>query len=220
MIKTRHYLLAFIPAVIFVIFLLTKIDNPFELERQRVEQYLQAQQKQSETGVIALSPTDPIIGQRNAPKQIIAFADLGCESCKEQNTFINDFLDVHGETVKIIWKGLSVTRFPYPSDEATYYAFCAHKQGKFELFKEYAYANNENLSPIILEAIAQEIGLDIPGLETCLATDEPEQKLAETQSLALSLGIESVPALFYNNKPMNVPNTLDAWEQFLEIENE
>ena len=119
--------------------------------------------------------------------------------------------------VKIIWKGLPVSQFPYPSKLVHTYAYCANKQGKFEGFKNYAFTNFANLSEASLEHIAEEIELDNKKLTECLEASETELYIENTKQIAQILNIQAVPTFFINNRQINQPSTQDGWKTLLNL---
>jgi len=170
---------------------------------------------QNQTLTIPILPDDPIVGDKKSAITVIAFEDFSCSSCEEQNNLLNTIQETHPGVVKIIWKGLPVHEFPFPSRDAHRYAYCAYRQGKFDTFKEYAFINGDNLSPPILKQIVEEIKLDTKKLDNCLASQDPDTHITQIETIAQSLNIQSVPALFIQNKQIKAPLTVGEWEQIL-----
>lgn len=164
---------------------------------------------------IPVSPSDPILGEKSAPKTIIAFEDLGCPQCKAQATLFDALEEKHPGKVKVIWKTLTVTRFPFNTKTAHRYGFCAHTQGKFDEFKRVAFANSSNLSDQVVQTIAEQVELDQNKLGRCLEGTAPDAYLATTEQLARSLDIQAVPALFVENRQVVAPPTVEGWETLL-----
>lgn len=165
--------------------------------------------------LIPIVADDPILGKKNARITLVAFEDIGCPACKQQSELLDTLLTSYPNEVKIIWKGLSVTQFPYPSGDAHNYAYCAHKQDRFEAFKSYAFANADNLSRPILENIATEIGLNEKKLAECLASPAPSAYQEQTEQIARLLNIQSVPTIFLNNTQIEAPPTIEGWRVLL-----
>ncbi len=209
--KTRHLLAIFIPAL-----LLVGLGLLFEVVSMRP---LIGSEAAEETNgiaeIIPLLPEDPVIGRRSAPNAIIVFGDFSCEGCKTQDTIIQELITKHDKVVKLIWKVLPVTRFPINSHSAHEYAYCAHAQGKFSAFKDYAYANSDGLTPETLATIATEIKLKDEPLETCLIEKKSETYIAATEHIAFSLGVQAVPAIFVNHKQIKAPESVQEWELLL-----
>lgn len=164
---------------------------------------------------IPFLPTDPIIGLKRAGKTIVAFEDFGCHSCKQYDEILTQLVATHPSAVRIIWKGIPVTRFPYPSEPALKYAYCANAQKKFTEFKNQAFALNDQLSDTVLKQIAADIKLDPDDLAKCLAEPAIEDYLNQTKNLALMLNIQAVPTFFLDNKQIEGPQTVEGWELLL-----
>lgn len=210
MLSTKKLLLVFLPAIALVAI-------TFAI---RIIQYEPINKKPDEKSTAAglhipISPQDPILGDKKAPHTLIVFEDLGCEQCRAQETLFQAIEEKHPGALKIVWKSLSVTRFPYYTKPAHVVAYCAHNQGKFAAFKTAAFANSGNLSPGVLEIIAQDVGLDMDELAACQQSGAPEQYLQSVEELARALDIQAVPAMFLNDVQIRPPQLLEEWEALL-----
>src|SRR3989338_11569161 len=109
MLKTRHILFIFLPAVIiaaFALFIrLLQYEPLFPKEDNTVAEEPQALQ-------IPIFPDDPIMGDKKAAITLIAFEDLGCAACAEQDDLFRQLLEKYPSKIKIIWKPLPVTFIP------------------------------------------------------------------------------------------------------------
>ena len=209
--KMKYLALIFIPAILiamlafFIRFIQYEPQFPKEDEPQTAQTGLQ----------IPIYPDDPIIGNKKAPITLIAFEDFGCDGCKIQSTLFDSLMKKHPDKVKIIWKGLAATKFPFPTNLAHEYGFCANRQNKFKEFSQLAFTNSDNLSQIILDTIAKEIELDEKDVTDCLASGEAKAYMVKNEQLGLALNIQSVPTFFLNNKQINQPTILEGWETVL-----
>ena len=161
-------------------------------------------------------PEDPILGNLKAPKEIIAFEDFGCGRCREQMKVFDALLTKYPTQVKIIWKPLDATQFPYSSELAHSYGYCANAQKKFPEFKNNL-LNLEDISEDSLKISASQAGLDKNLLNICLQSDEVKNYKEKNRQLAAMLGIKDVPTIFINNKAIQEPLTLAGWETFLSL---
>lgn len=213
MLKTKNLLLVFIPAILLVAMAL--FIRFVQLENN--------DGPQKNTGVtpfnLPIFPKDPILGQKKAPKTLILFSDFACSACKIQDTLLEEVLQKHPSQVKIIWKGLPVTRFPYNSRQAHLYAYCTNEQERFSDFKKLAFVNQENLSELILKTITTELALDTKQIENCLAGGEAEQHVGSVEQISRLLGIQSVPTIFLDNQQIIAPSSVLEWEQLLGLTN-
>jgi protein-disulfide isomerase len=213
MIKTKQLIIIFIPAIV-VVFLF------FIIRVVQYEPLYPKTPKQSKTeatpNFVPIYPEDPIIGQKQAGITIIAFEDLGCDHCKEQLSVFFDLVEKHPTRVKVIWKGLPITRFPVSSVTAHAYAICANKQNKFFEFVNTMLAPNTNLGLNNLAVAADQAGLDKTILTQCLASNIPVDYQAKTEALAQSLGLKGVPVTFIDNQRIATePTSVDGWKELL-----
>lgn len=215
MLKTRHIFLIFIPALLLG-FLALFI---------RVIQYEPLFPKNEEKGVdtkaqlvVPLFESDPILGDKRAPLTVIAFEDFGCEACRGQDGLISALLEQYPKKVKFVWKSLPVTKFPYPTDRAARYGFCADEQNQFAEFKQFAFANAENLSEAGLAQITEAMKLDKNKLTRCLNSQDVEAYMTKNQQLALLLNVQAVPTFFIDNVQISTPQSIDQWKAVLNLE--
>ncbi|MFA4830592.1 MAG: DsbA family protein [Patescibacteria group bacterium] len=217
MIKTRHILFILLPAILIVAFALFVRALQYEpLQPKKTEEKETVEPKTAKLQ-IPISPDDPIMGGKKAPITLIAFEDLACGHCAEQDAIFKELLAKHPNKIKIIWKPLPVIFLPYPSGTAHKYAFCANKQNKFEEFKTIAFSNQMELSPNILSAIAEQINLNPEILQSCLESGEVASYLETTKQLGIALNIQSVPAIFFNNVQIENQTTVTGWKTLLQL---
>lgn len=211
MLKTHHLIFLLIPAfIILALALFIRIIQYQPLNPPIVEE-----KKDTTITKIPIMPNDPILGSKKAPITIVAFEDFGCEGCKYQSSILEQILQKYPDKVKIIWKGIAVTSFPYPTKPAHQYAYCANKQNKFIEFKNLAFSNSDNLSAENLDIIADTIKLDKNKLELCLSAAETKSYVDETENIARFFNIQAVPTFFINNEQITNPSTLEGWETII-----
>lgn len=212
MLKTRQLIVIFLPAllIIFSIFFIRFIQY----------QPLYPEQKASENSMpndfnIPIFSEDPIIGDRQAGTTLIVFSDLGCTHCGQLFSLWLELAQTYPKKFKIIWKALSATQFPYSSEEANRYSFCANQQGKFLEFANLAFQNNSNLSPTTIESLAETAELNNSKLTDCLNSGEADIYLQKAEQLATLLNVQYVPTIFLNNKQIEIPQIEEGWKTLL-----
>lgn len=213
MITKKQLLTIFIPALFIVgLALFVRISQYDPLYPKEVEKT-----DEEITAIIPIFPGEPILGNKKATITLIAFEDLGCESCAYQSSLLEELLVKHPGKVKIIWKPLTVTRFPISTERAHAYAICANEQEKFPEFQKIAFTNGQNLNEDILKLISEEIELNQKKLDKCLVSGMPTQLAEQVELVATILNIQAVPAFFLNNKQIITPQNLEEWELALGI---
>ncbi len=211
MIRTRQLLFVFVPALLVVGFAFFV----------RVIQYEPLYPKEpaaatsDTTFQIPIYPQDPIWGDKKAAKTVILFADFSCEACKDEDVLLEKLLAEYPKKIKVIWKGIPTARFPFDTQLAHEYAYCAQEQGKFIPFKQFAFANQDSLSNEILAEISKQIPLDEKKLTACLESGEAAAFIEQNNTLATVLNIQAVPIAFIDNQQVNIPSTLDGWKTLL-----
>lgn len=209
--KLRQLLVIFIPALLVVgIGLFTQVLNYHPLNPK-------TNPAETETFKIPILPDDIIYGNPNAPHTVVAFEDFSCPACAEQDSALTKLLEQKPNSVRIVWKGLPVATFPYPSETAQKYGFCAHQQRKFVEFKAAAFANKDNLSTATLTTLAQTLGLKQDSLTNCLNSPVTALYIERIKQLAAQVGIQSVPTFFVNNRQVQPSPTPEAWAALLQI---
>lgn len=212
--KLRHVVLLFIPAIFIAVFALFVQVVQYESHSPDSTALDTAN-----AGIqIPIFPDDPISGNKRAPITIVAFEDLGCDGCYSQHEVLKQLLERYPDRVKVVWKLLTVTQYPYSTDVAHQYAYCANRQGQFADFVDRAFTNRYNLAPRIIEQIAEQVPLDERKLASCLADEQSSDYLSSIESLARSLNIQVVPRLFLNNTQVHTPNSVEQWESLLGLD--
>ena len=166
---------------------------------------------------IPIYDDDPILGEKSAPITLIVFEDLLCESCQEQMKLIETLLQRYPKKVKIIWKGLPVTRFPESSELAHQYAYCANEQKKFPEFSRTLIAEGTLSQQPALQSLAHTIDLNAKELGSCLSSGRPINYQEKIEALASWLNIQAVPAVFLNNTQIEPPSDLQGWITMLNL---
>jgi len=167
--------------------------------------------------LVAIFPEDPILGEKKAPISIVIFEDFACEACKTQAYLLEKLMTEHPGKIKVIWKGLPVSIYPYDTVLAHKYAFCAMKQNKFKDYYYLAFNNGNNLSELIISKIVKEIDLNEKKLNLCLNSGEFEEYLVKIRNQAILLNIQAVPTIFINNKQIKAPQSVEEWERVLKM---
>ena len=201
-------LLVFIPALLFLSFILF-------IEILHYEPQFPERKKTDNDFTIPILPDDPVLGLKRAGKTIITFGDFSCSNCAIYHDVFKQLMAKYPTAVKVVWKGLPVTRFPHPSEPSLLNGYCAATQGKFTEFSETAFAHRDNLSENNLKKITSTLNLDQKDFEACIASSEATKHLENNKSMANLLNIQAVPVFFINDVQTDVPATVAAWEAAL-----
>ncbi len=160
-------------------------------------------------------PSNPqALGQANAPVTVEIFSDFQCPACKFFTTSTEAaFLDQYVATGKarFVYRDMTIIDGGDPAGESSQAAIaarCAGDQGKFWLFHDYLFENQdpagENkgwFTQSRLQAIADAVGLDRTKFDAC--TSNGAAKLAAVQAdtaAGKALGVSQTPTLAVDGK--------------------
>lgn len=164
---------------------------------------------------IPLSNSELILGNPGAPITIVEFVDFNCKQCMALHTTLKDFVTEHPQEMRLIWKDA-----PQPKLLAKNFALanqaslCVAQQDekRFWQFIEIVGQNTNNFQESALKNIAQGLNLDIEKWWQCTNNDLTKQTIASGTQMAKDLGINSLPAIFINNKLVNTDAEINIKE--------
>ena len=171
-----------------------------------------------QTTFIPISETDPILGNPGAPITIVEFVDFNCKECLSFYKAIKDFISVHPQEIRLVWKDAPQPRiFSKDTALANRTGWCTFQQDakKFWQFVDVASESTANLNEAKLKEITQGLNLDIEKLWQCANSDVAKHKIEESSQIIKNLGIKSLPVIFANNKLINTHEDINL-QQMLE----
>ncbi len=107
---------------------------------------------------------------------------------------------------------------PASSAQAGEAARCAHEQGKFWAYHDRLYATAPKASPEQLRAYAQEVGLDLPAFEQCLARRKYQAAVHQDEDDGIRAGVTGTPALFVNGRLLSGAQPLESFVHLIDEE--
>jgi protein-disulfide isomerase len=148
---------------------------------------------------------EPLVaGNPKGDVTIVEFFDYRCPYCRKVKKTVTDLLNQDGN-IKLILK-----EFPILSPEsemAAQVAIAAAAQGILDV--HLAFMGAEDLNEERIFALAKEAGADITRLKADLKDPKIAKRLAATQDLARSIGIDATPTFFIGDEPSTGAQTLD-----------
>ncbi|MBV9573759.1 MAG: thioredoxin domain-containing protein [Acidobacteriales bacterium] len=159
--------------------------------------------------VVELSPPiahvdtagSPRLGPKDAPVQVVEFADYECPYCQKVNLYLQKLHQEFGDKVAIVFKD-----FPLPmhshAAKAAVAARCADKQGKFWEYHDALFISKK-LLVADLKQQARTLHLAGASFDKCMDTDEPIELIRKDSNEGLQLGIEGTPSFFANGHFMS-----------------
>jgi len=142
----------------------------------------------------------PAKGSADAPVTIVVFSDFQCPYCKQAIPVLNQVMQAYGNDVRLIFKHLPLSSIHPQALGAAQAAVCAEKQGRFWDYHDRLFASSPNLSPLILEKIASDIGLNTGEFSSCLNGEESRSAVLRDLQVANKLGIQGTPTFVINGQ--------------------
>lgn len=184
--------IAVVAVIISVIFILPLLQGPEEIVAPEPFDWPEA----SGTGM----------GDPEAPVVIVEYSDFQCPFCRQfHEQTLPSIVDNHVRNGEVYFE---YRHFPFigrESIESANASLCAAEQGEFWQYAAYVFANQtgENVgafSEAKLQAMAQEIGLDMDQFEQCSSRNELQDEVQAQYAQGLDGGVNSTPTFFINGK--------------------
>lgn len=156
--------------------------------------------EQNKTFHVPILRDDPTFGNQKANNTIILFTDYNCLNCQKEITYFQNLLKKYPDQIKFVWKNVLLNDFDKNKTLAHYYAYCASEQKKFWAFQIYAFENQKNFSPSLLNSIINKLDINTKKFEKCLKKEEVQEYIQRNQFSAQGLSIKIFPTIFLNNK--------------------
>ncbi len=144
-------------------------------------------------------------GDLKARVRIVEFIDFQCPACADGALKLKKIYTLHPKDIRIEMKYFPLVTIHRHTMTASTYAECAARQGKFWPMNDLLVERQAQWSPLIsaegmFTQFAREAGVDETTLRRCLASPDVEQTVMQDRDLGRSLGVQSTPTYFINNK--------------------
>lgn len=173
---------------------------------------------------VSSSPDDLSIGPANAPITLVEFSDFQCPFCRIGAFTLHAVMSRFPDQVRIVMKPYafdpSCNRFvDHPMHavacEAARAAVCAGVQGKFEPVYEAFFQNQESLGPGKVLPFAQQAGVDMARLQSCMSDNQSLAKVQASIEEANRLGVNATPTFFINGYRVEGITSLPLWTEVI-----
>lgn len=144
---------------------------------------------------------DHLVGNINAPIQLIVYSDFSCSFCAEFDKAVKQAQQEFGDKLAVAHRHF----FLHSSARALPAALaseCAAEQGKFWEMHDKLFSRNENdyLGENLFKKYAKEISLDENKFSECLSAEKYKEKILSQVKEAGDFGVIGTPTSFLNGK--------------------
>lgn len=99
----------------------------------------------------------------------------------------------YGEKIKLLFRDFPIENLHPGATKAHEAARCANEQGKFWAYHDRLFASSPKSSPEIFKGLAQELGLDMTGFETCIDSGKYQAAVKKDMEEGSRLGVTVRP---------------------------
>lgn len=156
------------------------------------------------------------IGNPDAELTIIEFGCYSCPFTKKAQPIIEEVLAYYEGKVNLQYR-----TFVLPSHlnslESALAAACADEQSAFEAYHTRVF-DMQTDATLTFTDIAEELGLDIPAFEQCVAEQRYKELVDEDTLAAIYAGVEGTPTFFINEQAIVGPKPFKTFQAVIDEE--
>lgn len=162
-------------------------------------------------------------GDRNAPIQIVEFADMECPGCREIYVTLNEVLKGFEGQYHLVFKNFPLDQACNPTITQEFHLFachaafitrCAGEQGKFwealqQMFTDpviMGEGERQEIKAALVRNAVSSLSLDGQALEACIESGRYKSKLAGDVAEGARLGLQSTPSFWINGRLLPHPS--------------
>lgn len=157
--------------------------------------------------------------------ELVEFADFQCPHCKEAQANM-DKLVADFPKARIVYQFFPLTNIHPEAERSAEYGACVAKLGGSTAFFQFASAvfdGQDGLSTpdgatLTLNSAVTKAGLDLGKVAACAGTPETKANVDASVKLATDLGINEVPTLMVNGRPVPATISYDTLKQIIEFQ--
>jgi protein-disulfide isomerase len=160
----------------------------------------------------------PFRGSATAPVTIVEFSDFHCSFCKRVLPTLNELMAKYGDTVKLAFRDFPLDGSHPLARRAAEAARCARDQEKFWEYHDLLFANAPKASQDQLKAYAEEVAIDIPKFERCLASSIHAAAVQKDFDEGIRSGVTGTPTFFVNGRVLAGALPVEAFTRVIDEE--
>ncbi len=151
--------------------------------------------------IAAISASDHIRGNPDAPVKIVEYSDTECPFCKRFHDTMKQVMDEYGKSGKVAWvyRQFPLTQLHPKAPKEAEATECANELGGNDAFWKYTdrlyevTPSNNGLDPAELPKIAQYVGLNVDKFNSCLNSGKYAKHVEEDIQNATATGGNGTP---------------------------
>ncbi len=160
---------------------------------------------------------NPTRGPEDAPVTLIEYTDFQCPFCGRAQATLEALRERYGNRIRFVFKNLPLgmhqnARF------AAETAMCAKDQGKFWELHDWLFAHHTELDQEHVMKQAEEMGLDVEALKSCLDKKLHSSEINQDIEEAGGFGITGTPGFVINGRLITGAQPVENFESIINEE--
>jgi protein-disulfide isomerase len=160
----------------------------------------------------------PVRGSPDAQVTLVEFSDYHCPFCKRAQGTVKQILERYPGKIRHVFRDFPIESLHPQAPRAAEAARCAHDQGKFWEYHDLLFANAPRAASDDLRRYADQVGLNMPKFEQCVATGRHREAVQRDIDEAARLGLTGTPGFFINGRPLHGAQPLEVFARVIEEE--
>lgn len=141
----------------------------------------------------------PAKGPEDAPVHLVEFSNFTCPFCRELAGEVGQLADAYEDELRVEFRHFPLETQQY-SRLAAKAAHCADEQDQFWPMHDRLFANQQELSPGLIDESAEQMRLDIEAFEACLDDEQTGERIDDDLEAASEVGVGGTPTFFINGR--------------------
>lgn len=168
-----------------------------------------------------ITSSDIADGPKNAPAQLVEYADFECPSCKAYYPLVKQLQSDFKGKLLFVYRYFPLANIHPNAINSADAAEAANKQGKFwemhdKLFDTQDTWATSNDARNIFKSYAQQLGLNMDQFTKDFDDPATEKLVTNAMQADLDMGLNGTPTFFLNGKQIALPNGYDAFKQLIQ----
>ena len=195
--------------------ILESLQNYQEQQRQQQQQQRQSLLDKMKNDPNSLIGDSPILGSSSAEIVMFEFSDFQCPFCSRASGTIKQFMEKHGNDVRLVYKHLPLTSIHPQAIPAAIASWAAMKQNTFWEYHDALFENQNRLGQELYVEIAESLNLDLEKFNRDRSSIEAETAVNNDIQLARQLELTGTPTFILNGELFSGALSLTDFEEKL-----
>jgi protein-disulfide isomerase len=139
-----------------------------------------------------------VIGQRDAPQQIVAFSDFQCPFCAEAREQMDSILALEPGRVAVVYRHFPIQSIHPHAFTAALASECAGAQDRFRAYHDALFDAQAEIGQTTWREFAQRASVPaLDDFDRCVAEQRFADRVRSDMEAARALGIDGTPTFIY-----------------------